>query len=173
MLTGLEYAYGTPFYTNRGAPLGMLARKPKSALGNVICDDTGCWDDGTGSAVNNAGGTPVLCPGSPGCPGGAAVNVGGGNVTVTPTPTPINWSTFGPTLANTIATDFSSIYKAIQPVPAGCTTVSNPNGTSYVSCSSTGTAPNLTSVLGSASSLLPIVGIGLAALFAFSLVKSK
>jgi hypothetical protein len=44
-------------------------------------------------------------------------------------------------LANSITSDFSSIFKTVQPIPAGCTQMTSPTGQSYVSCSATGAAP--------------------------------
>lgn len=48
-----------------------------------------------------------------------------------------NWAN----LANTLTTDFTKIYGAVQPVPAGCTKVRGANGQEYTSCSGTPIAP--------------------------------
>jgi hypothetical protein len=159
----LAKAYGNPYWTGRGVDmgkLGILTRKGFGALG-LDCsqtDDTGtCLDSpsdvGTGPLVD--------CPGGPGCPGG-----------ITPTGSPASSSPFPWfRLANTFATDFSTIFKAVQPVPAGCTQVAGPYGTS-VSCASPGQPAaglNLpSSGIGSFMPMLLLAGAGLVAVKVFS-----
>jgi len=113
-------------------------------MGDTICDESGCYDNGVSSSPtippNVAQGPPVA---------------GGSYPTQNPNPSmPFNWAG----LTNTLTNDFTLIYRAIQPVPAGCTTMTNPNGTSYVSCSATGQAPGVpssfSSLLGGSSSSL-------------------
>ena len=78
-------------------------------------------------------------------------------------PTTINASTttFNPSIITSIAGAFSSIFKTIQPLPAGCTVVAGPYGQS-TACSGTGTNPlSLTgslSSMGGSSSLLLLGG---------------
>lgn len=72
--------------------------------------------------------------------------------------TPVNWTN----LANTLTQDFSTIFKTIQPIPAGCTQMVGPQG-AYVSCSSTGVAPStmgFPGVSGGLGTLLIVGAIG-------------
>ena len=48
-----------------------------------------------------------------------------------------NWNTFD-NVANSLTKNFASIYRAVQPVPPGCTTVTSPNGQQYMSCAQAG-----------------------------------
>lgn len=145
MLAGLQKAYGTPYWTSRGFPLGGLG----------ACDETGCDDPGSGGGGGvNPFSMACTCVGGVCAENGNSCGGGGG---IIPTgPAAPGGSSFNyPRLFNTIATDFSTIFKAVQPVPAGCTQVAGPYGTS-VSCANPGqpaaglnlpTASSLTSFL--------------------------
>jgi hypothetical protein len=81
-------------------------------------------------------------------------------------PSTINTSTatFNPSIISNIAGAFSSIFKTLQPLPAGCTVVAGPYGQS-TACSGTGTNPlslNMAgNVLGGSSSMLLLAGAAL------------
>ena len=89
-----------------------------------------------------------------------AVSAGGG----LSSPTYLNGSTTSvtPSLVAGIASAFSSIFKTIQPLPAGCTVVAGPYGQS-TSCSGTGTNPlslssSLSSLTSGGNSSLLLIG---------------
>ena len=100
-----------------------------------------------------------------------AVSAGGG---LGPAST-INTSTTSvtPSLVAGIASAFSSIFKTIQPLPAGCTVVAGPYGQS-TSCSGTGTNPLGSSLIGGSllggTSVSPVLLIG-AAVLLFMMMK--
>ena|ERR1035437_4207572 len=100
-----------------------------------------------------------------------AVSAGGG----LSSPTYLNGSTTSvtPSLVAGIASAFSSIFKTIQPLPAGCTVVAGPYGQS-TSCSGTGTNPLGSSLIGGSllggTSVSPVLLIG-AAVLLFMMMK--
>jgi hypothetical protein len=123
-------------------------------LGTIVCDESGCYDDGTGNtSIYGTSGTPgagqePATGGGPGTPG------------YTPIPgTPVTAPTNVASIVSSISNAFSSIFKTIQPLPAGCTQVAGPYGVS-TQCvgSGTTTSPLSLSMLGSSSSLLLIGG---------------
>ena len=77
-------------------------------------------------------------------------------------------------IINTIASDFANIFKAIQPLPAGCTQVAGPYGTS-TQCVGAGQASTLSlnsvaSSLGTSSSTLLLMG---GAVLVFMMMSKK
>ena len=162
MLMGMQFAYGTPFWNPRGAPLGAMRRPARRrGLGDVVCTDNGdgtqsCIDNSTGTAsvsssgslwwdLTNAGATPTVI--------GTAASSSPTNVSA--------WSNF----VTALSKDASNIYKAIAgPVPAGCTVMTAANGTTYQSCGTSTTASSLTSLLSGSSSstwiMLALLGLG-------------
>ena len=125
-------------------------------MGTLICDETGCWDDGGGSPTPVSGDLnqqPSSGNGSTGSSSSNATN-------------PTTWIT-------SLSSAFSNIFKAVQPLPAGCTQVAGPYGVS-TQCLATGQASTLSlnsvaSSLGSSSSLLLIGG----AVVVFMLMSKK
>jgi hypothetical protein len=105
-------------------------------MGNMVCADwstlADCYDDGTGLATS------------------------------LPSTTNVSTTTIPPSVITSIANTFSSIFKTIQPLPAGCTVVAGPYGQS-TACSGTGTNPlsltsSLSSLTGSSSTMLLLGG---------------
>jgi hypothetical protein len=93
-----------------------------------------------------------------------------------PTGTPISTTyaptTSSPTFAQTISTltnSFTSIFKAISPIPAGCQSVAGPYGTS-LACAGAGNGLATQSLLSSSSSSTYLL-IGGAVLIGFLMMK--
>lgn len=150
MLAGLQNAYGTPYWTSRGFRLGGLG------------------DDTTGDGGGDPG--PGVNPFSMSCTciGGVCAENGnscgsGGIIPTGPASPAAGFNV--PGLFNTIAGDFSTIFKAVQPVPAGCTQVAGPYGTS-VSCAQSGQPAAALNVASSLTSFLPMLLLGGGLLFA-------
>jgi hypothetical protein len=146
MLAGLQNAYGTPYWTSRGFPLGGLG------CGCSQTDDTGtCLDPDPCDGPMDS--PPLVdCPGSPGCPGYIPTGPAASR--------PFNWGV-ATSVANTFAKDFSTIFRAVQPVPAGCTQVAGPYGTS-TSCSQAGQQAPALNLSSGVSAYLPwLIGGGL------------
>jgi|ERR1035441_11310 hypothetical protein len=138
-------------------------------LGVLVCDaEDQCYDDGTGVAVDPNVTTlnyPVPPSGGTLSPGSSIPAVGTVNTSTNTTP-PLS-------AVAAIAAAFSSIFKTIQPLPAGCTVVAGPYGQS-TQCSGTGNptasaALSLTSALSSGGSSLLLLGG--AALLIFMIAK--
>jgi hypothetical protein len=161
MLTGLQSAYGTPYWTSKGFRLGGLRGFRGLGCGCSQTDDTGmCMDPepcGGGSPDSSAN-LCALYPSMCATPSGS-----GGIVPTGPANPAAGFNV--PGLFNTIATDFSTIFKAVQPVPAGCTQVAGPYGTS-VSCANPGQPAAALNVASSLTSFLPILLLGGGVLFA-------
>ena len=169
MLMGMQFAYGTPFWNPRGAPLGAMRRPARRraslrGLGDVVCTDNG---DGTQSCIDNSTGTASTS--SSGSlwwdltTAGATPTVIGSATSSSPTNVSA-WSNF----VTALSKDASNIYKAVAgPVPAGCTVMTAANGTTYQSCGASSTAASsLTSLFSGSSSttwlMLALLGLGVA-----------
>lgn len=101
------------------------------------------------------------------------------NASCTSTTTPSIWNTISTTNGTTstpttsltsaiasISSAFTNIFKAIQPLPAGCTQVAGPYGTSTQCVNATTTQSLLSlSSLGSSNTLLLIGGVALVGVF--------
>jgi hypothetical protein len=157
MLHGLAYSYGMPWWTQRGASLGRVTRRPLGRLG--ACGDQ-TYDPSTGITTidtANCSADSTLNP---------IVNVAGSGSSGAP----FNWSG----LLSNLTGDFTSIYKAVQPTGSGCTQYTGPGGVSYVSCPQPGQASaGLPSFLsggfsGSSSTLWLLLAVGLGAAVLFS-----
>src|ERR1700690_3884091 len=99
-------------------------------MGDVVCDESGCYDDGSGGTVNTSTTTSTTDSGLTSdyvtCPNGGSLGANGlcGGTVNTSTNT-----TQSTNAITAIANAFSSIFKTIQPLPAGCTQVAGPYGT--------------------------------------------
>ena len=146
-------------------PIGL------GGLGGIVCDDMGCYDDGTGQVapVPSGGTFTDYTTGTTYVNTGAYVGAGSYPTTITPTATnTTNATTSGVSTASaisSIAAAFSNIFKTISPLPAGCTQVAGPYGTSTQCVGSQNTPTStlsltsLTSSLGSSSGILLIGGV--------------
>jgi hypothetical protein len=130
-----QLAYGTPFWTSKGAPMGSLVRRgfrgmgATDANGNTIVDLS--YPVGTDPTSIDASG-------------------GGG----------INWGTVA-NVGSALTKDFASIYSTIQPVPAGCVKQTGPNGQSYIACGQPGASLGLPALTtGSNLTMLLLLGGG-------------
>lgn len=152
-------AYGTPYYTmnRRGAAMGGLGfmRALGALRGLGACGDCLGWstDPDTGEVSCTGGYDSASCVQGSGNPGGA----------MGPTPLPglspvstVNWGNVG----SSIAQDFTSIYKAIVPIPPGCTQVQTAQGTSVSCAGANGAAAPSLSLPSSLTSMLPMLLIG-------------
>ena len=133
-------------------------------LGAIVCDETGCYDDGTGDTTvygtSGSGQQPAT--------GGGAGTVGYSPIPGTSVSAPSNVAGSISAIANA----FSSIFKTIQPLPAGCTQVAGPYGVS-TQCvgSGTSTSPLSLSTLGVSGSSGSLLLIGGAVLLVVMLSK--
>lgn len=109
----------TTFMSDRS----LMWRRGLRGLGAQVCDESGCYDDGTNGGGINTG--TMNCPGDPGCPGG------GGPATTTTTGG-INWTAIFAPLAQagaTIGKMFAGYANPIYNLPPGTYYQQTPYGT--------------------------------------------
>jgi hypothetical protein len=174
MLMGLQFAYGTPFWNPIGAPLGAPGRRPIASKGGIrnrrgLGQTCLVWnyDPDTGDPVSCAeydDSTPIspvtggTCPGSPGCPGYVPPAPAGSSSGSSPSTSPSVWTN----IIASLSADASNLYKAVAgPVPAGCTVVTQPNGSQIQSCSASGIAPAISNLLQGNNSVWLLGGLAL------------